>query len=192
MQNQLPLTAVIRCVLKPHHSLLRKEVERAADLNSSVVVEQRPPLCRVLLPLYRLFQEFRRDLEDHLDSQDARLFPRLLEIEVALREGERSFPCVEEISEALRLLKYGQISLTRELDEMRELTDGFMAPAGACECYGELLDVLAGIQMEVASEVRMEGSMLFPQAAELMERVRHSEAATRAHAGKLRELRAVV
>ena len=90
MQNQLPLTAVIRCVLKPHHSLLRKEVERAADLNSSVVVEQRPPLCRVLLPLYRLFQEFRRDLEDHLDSQDARLFPRLLEIEVALREGERS------------------------------------------------------------------------------------------------------
>jgi regulator of cell morphogenesis and NO signaling len=192
MQNQLPLTAVIRCVLKPHHSLLRKEVERAADLNSSVVVEQRPPLCRVLLPLYRLFQEFRRDLEDHLDSQDARLFPRLLEIEVALREGERSFPCVEEISEALRLLKYGQISLTRELDEMRELTDGFMAPADACECYGELLDVLAGIQMEVASEVRMEGSMLFPQAAELMERVRHSEAATRAHAGKLRELRAVV
>jgi hypothetical protein len=38
-----------------------------------------------------------------------------------------------------------------------------MAPANACECYGELLDVLAGIQMEVASEVRMEGSMLFPQ-----------------------------
>jgi regulator of cell morphogenesis and NO signaling len=191
MQNQLPLTAVIRCVLKPHHSLLRKEVERAADLNSSVVVEQRPPLCRVLLPLYRLFQEFRRDLEDHLDSQDARLFPRLLEIEVALREGERPSPCVEDVSEALRLLKYGQISLTRELEEMRELTHGFMAPAGACECYGELLDVLAGIQMEVASEVRMEGSMLFPQAAELMERARRSEADARAHSGKLRVLRAV-
>jgi len=30
--------------------------------------------------------------------------------------------------------------------------------------------------MEVASEVRMEGSMLFPRAAELMERVRHCEA----------------
>jgi regulator of cell morphogenesis and NO signaling len=192
MQNQLPLTAVIRCVLKPHHSLLRKEVERAADLNSSVVVEQRPPLCRVLLPLYRLFQEFRRDLEDHLDSQDARLFPRLLEIEVALREGERPSPCVEDVSEALRLLKYGQISMTRELDEMRELTHGFMAPAGACECYGELLDVLAGIQMEVASEVRMEGSMLFPQAAELMERARHSEADERERAGRLRQLRVAV
>ena len=192
MPNQLALSAVIRCILKPHHSLLRKEVERAADLTGSVVVEQRPPLCRVLLPLYRLFQEFRSDLEDHLDSQDARLFPRLQEIEVALREGERPSPCAEEVSEALRLLKYGQISLTRELDEMRELTHGFMAPADACECYGELLDVLAGIQMEVASEVRMEASMLFPQAAELMERVRHCEAGAREHAGRLRALRAVV
>ena len=163
MQNQLALSAVVRCILKPHHSLLRKELERAADLTSSVVVEQRPPVCRVLLPLYRLFQEFRSDLEDHLDSQDARLFPRLLEIEVALRDGEQPLACAEEISEALRLLKYGQIALIRELDEMRELTNGFMAPANACECYGELLDVLAGIQMEVASEVRMEGSMLFPQ-----------------------------
>jgi hypothetical protein len=75
---------------------------------------------------------------------------------------------------------------------MRELTNGFMAPAGACECYGELLDVLAGIQMEVASEVRMEGSMLFPQAAELMERARRSEADAGGQAIKLRELHGVV
>jgi regulator of cell morphogenesis and NO signaling len=191
MQNQLAVSAVIRCILKPHHSLLRKELERAADLTGSVVVEQRPPLCRVLLPLYRLFQEFRGDLEDHLDSQDERLFPRLLEIEVALREGERPLARAEEVSEALRLLKYGQIALTRELDEMRELTNGFMAPADACECYGELLDVLAGIQMEVASEVRMEGSMLFPQAAELMEQVRRCGADARAHDGGIRELHGV-
>ena len=175
MQNQPALSAVIRCILKPHHSLLRKEVERAADLTSSVVVEQRPPLCRVLLPLYRLFQEFRSDLEDHLDRLDVRLFPRLLEIEVALREGQRPSPCAGEVFEALRLLKYGQIALTRELDEMRELTKGFVAPPDACECYGELLDVLAGIQMEVASEVHMEGSMLFLRAAELMEQVRRCD-----------------
>jgi regulator of cell morphogenesis and NO signaling len=155
-----------------------------------VVLEQRPPLCRILLPLHRLFQEFRTDLEDHLDSQDARLFPRLMEIEAALREGERPLPCAEEVSEALRLLKYGQIALTRELDEMRELTKGFTPPPDACECYGELLDVLAGIQMEVASEVRMEGSMLFPQAAELMDQVRHCEAGAREHDGRPRQLRA--
>jgi iron-sulfur cluster repair protein YtfE (RIC family) len=176
MPKQLTLSAVIRCVLKPHHSLLRKEMERAAELTSSVVVEQRPPLCRILLPLYRLFSEFRDDLEDHLDSQDGQLFPRLMELEVALRDAHRPVASTEDVSEILRLLKYGQIGLTRLLDEMRELTHGFIAPPDACECYGELLDVLAGLQMEVASEVRMEGSMLFPQAHDLVERVRHSTA----------------
>jgi len=47
-----------------------------------------------------------------------------MEIEVALRAGKRPLPSAEEVSEALRLLKYGQISLTSELDEMRELTHG--------------------------------------------------------------------
>jgi iron-sulfur cluster repair protein YtfE (RIC family) len=87
MQNQIALATVIRYVLKPHHSLLRKEVERAADLTGSVIVEQRPPLCRTLLPLYRRFQGFRLDLEDHLDAQDARLFPHLLDIEIALGQS---------------------------------------------------------------------------------------------------------
>jgi len=192
MQNQLALSAVIRCILKPHHSLLRKEMERAADLTGSVVVEQRPPLCRILLPLYRLFQELRSDLDDHLDSQDARLFPRLLEVEVALREGERRLHSTDDISEGLRLLKYGQTTLTRLLDEMRELTHGFIAPPSACECYGELLDVLAGIQMEVASELRMEASMLFPQAEELLERARHFQGAAREHMGPTHGLPAVV
>lgn len=174
MQNQLTLPAVIRCVLKPHHSLLRKEMERAAELTGSVVVEQRPPLCRTLLPLYRIFKEFRNDLEEHLDSQDSRLFPRLLELEFSLREDQWPLGPVEDVSEALRLLNYGQLGLTRQLDEMRELTHGFIAPPDACECYGELLDVLAGIQMEVGSEVRMENAMLIPPAQDLVERARHA------------------
>lgn len=183
MQNQFALSTIIRCILKPHHSLLRKEVARAADLTGNVVVEQRPPLCRTLLPLYRLFQEFRRDLEDHLDAQDGRLFPYLLDAEAALRAGAEPVPFTDDISEGLRLLKYGQITLTSVLDEMRALTHGFIAPPEACECYGELLHILAAIHMEVAAEVRMEGSMLFPEATELMQQARYRQASARELAG---------
>jgi regulator of cell morphogenesis and NO signaling len=190
MHNQLAISAIIRCVLKPHHSLLRKEVERAADLTASVVLEQRPPLCRTLLPLHRLFQEFRRELEDHLEVQDARLFPQLLDLEAALSAGERPLPHMDDVPEALRLLKHGRIALTSVLDEMRELTHAFTAPPEACECYGELLDILAAIQMEIASEMRME-SMLFPQAAELMELARRCEANAREHTSKLRAMHAM-
>ncbi len=187
MPNQLAISSIIRGVLKPHQSLLRKEAARAADLTGSVVVEQRPPLCRTLLPLYRLFQEFRRELEDHLDLQETRLFPRLMEIEAALFAGERPSPA-DEAPEILRLLKYGQTMLTAVLDEMRELTHSFTAPPEACESYGELLNLLAAIQMEVAAEVRMEGSMLFPETAKLLDRARNVIAAP---AGRPYELQAV-
>jgi regulator of cell morphogenesis and NO signaling len=190
MQNQLAASAIIRCVLKPHHSLLRKEVERAADLTASVVLEQRPPLCRTLLPLHRLFQEFHRELEGHLEVQDTRLFPQLLDLEAALSAGDRLLPRMDDVPEALRLLRHGWITLTSVLDEMRELTHGFTAPPEACECYGELLDILEEIQMEIASEMRMEG-MLFPQAAELLQLARRCEANGREHAGKLRAMHAM-
>src|ERR1700678_4003259 len=97
MQNQLAASAIIRCVLKPHHSLLRKEGERAADLTACVVLEQRPPLCRTLLPLHRLFQEFCRELEDHLEVQDTRLFPQLLDLEAALSAGDRLLPRMDDV-----------------------------------------------------------------------------------------------
>jgi regulator of cell morphogenesis and NO signaling len=189
MQNQLAVSAIIRCVLKPHHSLLRKEVERAADLTASVVLEQRPPLCRTLLPLHRLFQEFRRDLEDHLEVQEGRLFPQLLDLEAALNAGE-PLPQRDDVLEAVRLLKHGRNTLTSVLDEMRELTHGFAAPREACECYGELLDILASVQMEIASELRME-SMLFPQATELLDLARRCEAYGREHASTLRAMHAL-
>jgi hypothetical protein len=102
--------------------------------------------------------------------------PWLLETKVALREDEWPLALAEGVSEALRLLNYGRIGLTREFDEIRELTHGFIAPPDACECYGELLDVLVGIRMEVASEVRMERGMPSPPTQELVERVRHAVA----------------
>jgi len=183
--DQAALASIVRCILKPHHSLLRKEVARAAELSGSVVVEQRPPLCHTLLPLYRLFQEFRNELEDHLDAQESGLFPRLLELEAALSAGERAPGGADAVGEGLRLLKHGQVLLTAALEEMRELTHGFTAPPNACECYGELLDVLAAIQMELDSEVRMEKNLLVPKASALLDRAWHSHAAPPEQVGNI-------
>lgn len=178
MKHNPPIFAsLVGGVLRPHHDLLRKEVGRAAELSGSVVVEQRPPLCSTLLPLYRLFQEFRREMENHFDNQESGLFPQLIELEAALRSGRISSVDADELAESLRMLQYGQALLTSVLEEMRELTHGFLAPGDACECYGELLDVLASIQMEMDSEVRMERRLLIPEAADLLLEARHRETA---------------
>ena len=144
------------------HAVLRSQLEKAAGLADAVVIEQRPPLCRVLLPLHRLFQEFRAELESYLELQESTLFPHLLaSFGTRLPAGD--------VIETVRLLKHGQEALSCVLSEMCELTQGFKAPDGVCLCYVELLDVLRAIQTELLLDFHLERKVLFHQALACVE-----------------------
>ncbi len=155
------LFAETREVLE-RHAVLRTQLARADELAASVVIVQRPPLCRVLLPLHRLFQEFSAELESYLGLEENALFPDLL-----ASFGSR-LPAGDVI-ETVRLLKHGQEALSRVLSEMCELTQGFQPPEGVCLCYVELLDVLRAIQTELLLEFHREREALFPQALACVE-----------------------
>ena len=58
--------------------LLRGQLRGAVELVGLVVIEQKAPLCQVLLPLRRLFQEFSSELECYIELEETSLFPNLL------------------------------------------------------------------------------------------------------------------
>ncbi len=137
--------------------LLRGQLQRAAELAGLVVIQQKAPLCQVLLPLRRLFQEFSSELESYIDLEETALFPNLLAC-----VGGR--PATDDLSEIVRLLKHGQDTLLRLLCEMSELTQGFLSPAGACHSYAQLLETLREIQTGLVWEFSLESEALFPRA----------------------------
>jgi regulator of cell morphogenesis and NO signaling len=165
-EGEIGVPAVVEAFLK-RHAFLRKELAKAGDLAGRVIIEQRPPLCRTLLPLYRLFQELREDLEEYLELQEKSFIPLLVEIESGSRRATRPARATDGILETMRLLKHGQATLTSVLDEMGELTQGFLAPINACACYEALLESLAAIHGELLLLFRLESSLLFPRTAEL-------------------------
>jgi regulator of cell morphogenesis and NO signaling len=169
-RDQGDLTSIVKSILMPHHSLLRRDMERVVEVSARVVVEQRPPLCRTLLPLFRLFREFQRELDDYLNLQEESLFPRVLDLEASSQFGFGMPEAAGAVSEGLRLLMYGQSLLTAELEEMRELTQGFTAPADACKCYAELMDAMAALALHVETKLHMERNLLIPQAGALLDR----------------------
>jgi iron-sulfur cluster repair protein YtfE (RIC family) len=124
-----------------------------ADL---AVIEQRPPLCHLLLPVRRLFQEFRSELESYIELEETDLFPKAL-----AHSGGGVAP--GDLPETVRLLMHGQDTLLRLLSEMCELTGGFQTPADSCHSYAELLEVLCAIQTELVWEC-LESEVLFPRA----------------------------
>ena len=139
------------------HNLLRGQLGRATELAARVVLEQKPPLCQVLLPLHRLFQEFSSELDSYIELEETALFPNVL----ASVSGRI---VSADLSETVRLLKHGQDTLLRVLAEMCELTQGFLAPIGACPSYVELLQVLQAVQTELVWEFCLEAEVLFPRA----------------------------
>ena len=139
------------------HNLLRGQLSRATELALRVVVEQKPPLCQVLLPLHRLFQEFSSELESYIELEETALFPNVL-------AGVSGRIVSGDLSETIRLLKHGQDALLRILFEMCELTQGFLAPVGACASYMQLLETLRAIQTELVWEFCLESEVLFPRA----------------------------
>ncbi len=51
-----------------------------------------------------------------------------------------------------------------ELAQMRELTDNFAIPAGACGTYRTLLEQLARFEQDMAAHIFKEDKVLFPRA----------------------------
>jgi regulator of cell morphogenesis and NO signaling len=152
--EEYPVSAEIS---DPLRNLLCSQLSKAVELLSRVVIEQRPPLCRVLLPLHRLFHEFSAELRSYIELEETDLVPNAM---MAL--GPRATP--GELSETVRLLRHGQETLLRLLAEMCELTQGFLAPSGACLSYVQLLDALRSIQTELVREFRLENEVLSPRA----------------------------
>jgi iron-sulfur cluster repair protein YtfE (RIC family) len=142
------------------HALLRGQLRKATELAIGVVVEQRAPLCNVFLPLHRLFQEFTDELESYIELEEAALFP---DVKAAGRSGS-AIAGASGRMETVRLLKHGKDALLRFLDEMCELTQGFLAPADACSSYVQLLDVLRAIQRELIGAFCQEDETVVPWA----------------------------
>jgi iron-sulfur cluster repair protein YtfE (RIC family) len=159
---EIGVAPMTEAILK-RHTFLREELAKAADLTGRVIIEQKPPLCHTLLPLYRLFQELRRDLEEYLDLEETGLLPRLREIETGVRTAGQPGSTTDDMVETVRILRHGQATLTGVLDEMQELTQGFLAPVDACDCYATLLEALAAIHGELLLLFRLEGDLLFPR-----------------------------
>jgi hypothetical protein len=77
MNQEFAPSALARGILLRHHAFLKMQLVRASDFNSALVLERRQPLCAILLPLHRLFEQLRDELEGYLELEDGVLPARL-------------------------------------------------------------------------------------------------------------------
>lgn len=147
---------LIEYIVENHHQYLRDELRPLGDLVDKVRRvhgSAHPELVEVANTYHRLADE----LVTHLDEEEEMVFPALLELDEQAASAD-----AEKISGLLAGLDDDHDQAGRQLEKIRELTDDFELPQGACASYRNMFARLERLEQDTHMHVHRENNLLFP------------------------------
>lgn len=170
--NQLPfeeMTAdqMISYILIHHHFYVKQSmpqiiyhVEKVANKHG----ERFPYMIEVL----QLFKEIQEEMTAHMHKEEVILFPRIKELELLFTKGN--------LNEAAKIAIAGPISVMMAehdhagnlLYRIRELTNNYEAPEGACTTFKVSLTELKEFEEDLHKHVHLENNHLFINATDML------------------------
>jgi len=164
--TQWPLERLIEHIVSTHHTYVRSALPTIARYLAKLVEvhgARHPELGRVAA----YFDQARGDLEQHLLKEEQVLFPYVRDLALATETcgGSRSpFGTVEN---PIRMMEREHREVADALRVIRELTNGYTAPADGCTTYEVCMAELARFERDLHRHVHLENNVLFPKAIEL-------------------------
>ncbi len=155
-----PLRRLVGHIQDEHHAYVRRTLpvldawtEKLAGVHGARHPE--------LLEVRSLFEELADELPRHLDAEESALFPRLASLETAGGDDDTVGAIPESILEVLEDDHDHAGAIVRR---MREITDGFSPPHGACATYRATFHLLNEFEEDLHRHVHLENNVLFPRA----------------------------
>jgi regulator of cell morphogenesis and NO signaling len=141
---------LIHHIVDAYHVPLREELPRLELMAQKVVRVHGDKDPERFASLLETFLQLQSELEDHLQREEEVLFPAILQH--AARSSIAIEPFVDDHSAA------GQA-----LARLRELTDGYRAPAKACNTWRALWHGLEELEKSLHHHIHLENNVLFPK-----------------------------
>lgn len=165
--NDSPLHALTAHIVTKHHTFVRRETPRIESLLRKVISRHGDTHPEVV-QIEELFLAMSQELNTHMAKEEQILFPYVDRMETALLAGE-PLPktCFESITSPIANMMADHEDAGALLASIRELSDGFTAPAGACPSYRGLYHSLAEFESDLHRHVHLENNILFPRAAQM-------------------------
>jgi regulator of cell morphogenesis and NO signaling len=166
--SEAPLGELVAYILERYHAPLRRELPRLAEMSEKVVRvhgERHPEMLPALAATYRSLS---LELASHMMKEEQVLFPYVTSLERAREEGtplDRSpFGTVRG---PIAAMEAEHDDAGRAFERMRQLTNGYTLPEGACNTFRALFHGLDELERETHVHIHLENHILFPRAAEL-------------------------
>lgn len=150
--DDAPLDELIDHILATYHMPLREELprlERMARRVNEVHGDKDPERLGELL---RVFVGLQGELAEHMMKEEQILFPMIKAGQGCMADGPIS------------VMEHEHDSAGNALKRLRELTDDYQPPAGACNTWTALWKGLEALESAMHRHIHLENNILFPRA----------------------------
>ncbi len=160
--------ALVDYIIKYHHSYVRKEGPQLMAYLEKVTSKHGPKHPE----LYRIFDIFlavKTELDQHMLKEEHILFPRIQMMERSQKEEWGEFEKNIFIKSAIQVMEHEHENAGAGLAEIRQLTNNYTPPVGACTTYQLMYASLKAFEADLHQHVHLENYVLFPAALRMQE-----------------------
>jgi len=165
--TQKPLGAIIRHIVSKHHAYVRTETPRIGMLLTKIAGKHgasQPELIRI----EELFSAIGQELATHMLKEEQVLFPYIDQMEQALKNGDPvPVAFFGSVKRPIANMMAEHDDAGALLAQIRELSNGYKPPAGACPTFVGLFHALEEFERDLHHHVHLENNILFPRAVEM-------------------------
>jgi len=162
-----PLGELTTHIVGQHHAYVRRETPRIEGLLAKVLARHgadRPEIREI----DQLFSAISKELATHMLKEEQVLFPYMERMEQSVRAGNPVPPAFfGTVQRPIANMVAEHDDAGALLARIRELSNGYQAPASACPTYLGLYLALAEFERDLHQHVHLENNILFPRAIEM-------------------------
>lgn len=158
---------LIGYILDKHHVFTAQELERLTPLMVKVA-NRHGELHPELHDLHAVFIELAGSLVPHMRKEEVVLFPYILQLETAVNAGLSAPPShFGTVENPVRMMMSEHDADGERLRKMREITNDYTLPEGACPSYTALYAGFEDLERDLHRHIHLENNVLFPAAVKL-------------------------
>jgi regulator of cell morphogenesis and NO signaling len=162
-----PLGLLVAHIVDTHHAYVRRELPRLAEL-AQKVVNQHGDSKPELPEIQKKVEQLAEDLTEHLAKEEAVLFPYIAKLERAKESGsDKPRGCFGTVANPIATMTQEHDAAGVLLGEMRQLSNDFTPPVGACPTFLAFYRGLYEFEQDLHQHIHLENNILFPKAIEL-------------------------
>ena len=150
--DEADLDTLIDHILVTYHRPLAEELPRLELMAQKVFVVHGERQPNILEELLATFLRLKTELESHMMKEEQILFPMI-------RQGRGS-----HAAGPVAVMEHEHESAGEALERLRELTNGYEVPEGACNTWRALWHGLADLEGSLHQHIHLENNILFPRA----------------------------